>query len=170
MHLNPSILNLSEARETLPHWDKTSLPHHDNVQQTHKHTCICTFTKSLKCTDCNPRGGWSASSTSQIGQILVYQARGDIPSPSSSLMKSYLFAQCKTIQWHFPWHFLSRNMIVLLANWVVHFHSLHWRISINEWISDLCKAISLICLFYLLLTQTLWHLKRTAIVTKCLSF
>ena len=42
------------------------LPHHDKVQQTHTQTCIHTYTKSLKCNDCNPRGGWSASSTSQI--------------------------------------------------------------------------------------------------------
>lgn len=43
----------------------------------------------------------------------------------------FVCSVCITIQWHFPWHFLSRNMIVSGANRVVHFHSFHWSKSIN---------------------------------------
>lgn len=45
MHLNPPILCLSEAGETLPQRDNTSLsPHHDKVQQTHTNTNMCIHT------------------------------------------------------------------------------------------------------------------------------
>lgn len=74
MHLNPPILCLSEARETLPQQDNIfPLPHHEKAAQTDKHTQAHVCTRSIKHTEHNPQdlGGGGANNTSEIVQILV---------------------------------------------------------------------------------------------------
>lgn len=56
MHLNPPILCLSEARETLPPQDNSfPLPHHEKAAQTDKHTQAHVCTRSIKHTEHNPQ-------------------------------------------------------------------------------------------------------------------